>query len=64
MYDITRTIVLLKWNWADHVGRMENDRTNRIIQWKPTANKRLKSSLPERWVDGLVIYDELSAVVG
>lgn len=52
--DVIDTIASMKWSWAGHVARMENDRwTKRLIQWRPRANKRLQGRPPTRWVDDI-----------
>lgn len=44
----------LKWNWAGHVARMQNNRwTKRLIEWRPRADKRSRDRPPTRWTDDI-----------
>jgi len=39
--DITERIARLKWQWADHVARMNSNRwTSRVLKWRHRENKR------------------------
>ncbi|KAJ8723655.1 hypothetical protein PYW07_007635 [Mythimna separata] len=41
--NIRERIRLLKWNWAGHVCRMENDRwTKKVTEWLPREETRSK----------------------
>lgn len=49
-------IACLKWNWKKHIGWMKNDRwAQRMIQWRPRADKRLQRWPPTRWINNMTI---------
>ncbi|CAH2083788.1 unnamed protein product [Euphydryas editha] len=45
----------LKWKWAGHVARLEDDRwTSRITKWKGPYGKRLQGRPHTRWEDEII----------
>lgn len=45
----------LKWRWAGHVARLQDDRwTKRITRWKGPRGKRLVGRPHTRWQDEIV----------
>ena len=49
MTDVIHRTKSLKWQWAGHIARMNNDRwTKRILDWRP-VNTRPTGRPPERW---------------
>src|ERR1700744_4182091 len=51
--DVMARIASLKWNWADHIARMTDDRwTKPIIQWRPPT-KRPMGRPPQRWTNDI-----------
>ena len=51
--DVMERIALLKWNWAGHIARMNDDRwTKTIMQWRPPM-KRPMGRPPERWTNDI-----------
>jgi hypothetical protein len=52
--DVIRKIKSLKWEWAGHIARMEDERwTKRVLNWRPYENKRPIGRPPERWDDDI-----------
>lgn len=50
--DIVERIRSLKWKWAGHICRMENERwTKKIIEWVPRDGKRKRGRPRKRWED-------------
>lgn len=44
----------LKWKWAGHVARLEDERwTSRVTKWKGPDGKRLKGRPLTRWADDI-----------
>jgi len=44
----------LKWDFAGHVQRMNDDRwAKRVVNWTPTNGKRSKGHQLRRWSDGI-----------
>ncbi|GBP18009.1 hypothetical protein EVAR_16954_1 [Eumeta japonica] len=45
----------LKWKWAGHVSRMDDDRwTKRITTWNGPLGKRSRGRPMERWLDEIL----------
>lgn len=45
----------LKWKWAGHVARLDDDRwTSRVTKWKGPYGKRLKDRPYSRWADEII----------
>lgn len=52
--DVIEQLCTLRWNWAGHVGRMEDNRwTRKIIEWRPRENKRSRGRPQTRWTDDI-----------
>lgn len=52
--DVMRTISELKWNWAGHIARQQEDRwTKRIVNWRPRMTARPVGRPPRRWTDDI-----------
>lgn len=50
--DAQKRIRLLKWHWAGHICRMNNNRwTKRLTEWIPRDRKRGKGRPSKRWRD-------------
>lgn len=50
--DAKRRVRLLKWNWAGHVCRLENNRWTKIVtEWTPLEGKRKQGRQRKRWRD-------------
>lgn len=50
--DIRKTIRLMKWSWAGHTCRMDNNRwTKKAIEWIPRDEKRKRGRPKRRWED-------------
>jgi len=57
--DIVETIKSLKWNWAGHVYRREDNRwTIRTTDWIPRNYKRSRGRQKMRWRDELDKFDK------
>lgn len=55
--DVIRKIKSLKWKWAGHVARREDDRwTKRVIEWIPLDVKRPRQRPKVRWVDEIIKF--------
>ena len=51
--DVMTRIASLKWDWAGHIARMDDDRwTKVILQWRP-PNTRPMGRPPERWTNDI-----------
>jgi hypothetical protein len=54
MTDVVHRIKSLKWQWAGHIARMEDERwTKRILNWRPFDQTRPLGRPPERWDDDI-----------
>lgn len=53
--DAVERITALKWNWAGHIARFDDDRwTRRILEWRPRSEAfRNRGRPPTRWTDDL-----------
>ena len=52
--DVLTTISKLKWEWAGHVARMNDNRwTARVTQWTPRGHTRGRGRPRTRWRDDL-----------
>lgn len=53
--DAIEKITTLKWNWAGHIARLNDDRwTKKIIEWRPRHDAfRSRGRPPTRWHDDL-----------
>ena len=52
--DLVRTTKSLKWNWAGHVQRLNDNRwTKRLTEWIPRDKKRSRGRQKARWRDEL-----------
>ena len=52
--DITAKVAKLKWRWAGHVARREDNRwSNRVLNWRPYTGKRSVGRPPARWSDDI-----------
>ena len=52
--DIMETVSKLKWNWAGHVARQEDNRwTSILTHWTPRGSKRNPGRPKTRWRDDL-----------
>ena len=50
--DIIKVVKQLKWRWAGHVARMNNNRwTKRLTDWYPYNEKRSRKRPDTRWRD-------------
>ena len=55
--DIIQKIKEVKWRWAGHVARLNDNRwTKRITDWQPRAGKRKQGRQKTRWRDDLTSY--------
>ena len=58
LQDIVRTIKMLKWNWAGHIMRTNDNRwTKRLIEWTPCDQKRKPGKPNTRWRDELFKFN-------
>jgi hypothetical protein len=54
MTDVIHKVKSLKWEWAGHVARMEDERwTKRALDCRPYEKKRPAGRPPERWDDDI-----------
>lgn len=52
--DIIKRIAELKWGWAGHEARQNDDRrTSTVINWRPREAKRDRGRPQRRWVDDI-----------
>lgn len=52
--DVITTIADLKWRWAGHVARQEEERwTKQVVLWRPRLHKRGVGRPKRRWVDDI-----------
>lgn len=53
--DAVERIAILKWNWAGHIARVQDNRwTKRIIEWRPRQDAyRNRGRPPTRWSDDI-----------
>jgi len=52
--DIITRIAKLKWQYAGHVARPNDDRwTRRLLEWRPRNYKRSAGRPPTRWQDDI-----------
>ena len=52
--DIVVVVKRLKWKWAGHVVRMNDNRWTKIItEWLPIENRRKRAMPKTRWVEEL-----------
>lgn len=59
MKDLSKEATKMKWNWAGHVVRMDNNRwAKKLTEWIPKSNKRTRGRKRIRW------YDEMRKNVG
>ena len=50
--DIVQVVKQLKWRWAGHVARMNDNRwTKRLTDWHPYGEKRSRKRPDTRWKD-------------
>ena len=55
--DVITTARRLKWSWAGHVSRLNDNRwTSRITHWRPYEGKRTRGRPAKRWRDDLDIF--------
>lgn len=51
--DVMERVSSLKWNWAGHIARMEDDRwTKLILDWRPPTTRPMGRP-PERWTNSI-----------
>eukprot|EP00794_Sanderia_malayensis_P008022 gene8022-8881_t len=54
--DVITTAKSIKWRWAGHVARMDDERwTQLTTEWQPIHGKRARGRPKTRWRDELVI---------
>lgn len=55
LVDAVERIAILKWNWAGHIARIQDNRwTKRIIEWRPRQDAyRNRGRPPTRWSDDI-----------
>ena len=54
--DAIKTVLKMKWKWAGHIGRMQDERwTAKCTMWMPTGRRR-KGAPRRRWRDDIVKY--------
>lgn len=52
--DVITTVRRLKWTWAGHISRIQDNRwTSRITSWRPYDGKRSRGRPAKRWRDDL-----------
>lgn len=53
--DAVERIAILKWNWAGHIARVQDNRwTRRIVEWRPRQDAyRNRGRPPTRWSDDI-----------
>ena len=52
--DVTKVAKQLKWNWAGHFSRYEDNRLPKIVEaWSPTDGKRRRGRPSIRWRDDI-----------
>ena len=52
--DVGKKAARLKWDWAGHVSRMQNDRWAKVsTQWVPADGRRRRGRPKKRWRDDL-----------
>ncbi|CAG9833161.1 unnamed protein product [Diabrotica balteata] len=52
--DIVEEITKMKWRWAGHVPRYNDNRwTRRILEWRPRTTTRSMGRPQKRWVDDI-----------
>lgn len=52
LIDVKERTRILKWNWAGHICRQENNRwTKKVTEWIPRDGKRKKGRQKKRWRD-------------
>ena len=52
--DICKRVVQLKWQWASHVCRRNDDRwSERVLYWRPRTGRRNVGRQPARWSDDI-----------
>ena len=52
--DILETVYQMKWNWACHIHRRDDDRwTRKITEWKLKAGMRAVGRPKLRWSDDI-----------
>ena len=57
--DVVKTTKILKWNWAGHVQRFQDNRwTKRTTEWIPRDQKRSIGRQRTRWRDELDRYEK------
>ena len=48
--DVARSALALKWQWAGHVARLQDDRwTRAVTEWIPYDGHRSRGRHPTRW---------------
>lgn len=53
--DVGKRITKLKWNWAGHLARREDDRwTKAVSEWWPREGRRSVGRPSARWSDDIV----------
>jgi len=55
--DILTKIKQLKWRWAGHVARRNDNRwTKRLLEWQPRTGKRRRGRQKRRWRDDITTF--------
>jgi hypothetical protein len=56
--DVMQKIKELKWRWAGHIARMDDNRwTKRMNEWQPRTGRRRRGRQRRRWRDDIVMYN-------
>ena len=55
--DILTKINEMKWRWAGHIARINDNRwTKRVTEWQPRSGKRKRGRQKRRWRDDITAY--------